>query len=88
MKRLITLLLLVLGVVAMTSIVAGAPVGPPEHERPPCYFIIDRIEGDWAVVEMDIGVTVDIPLRYVPPTAREGERLPALPPPPACEGAL
>ena len=66
------------------SVLPVPPVAPPEHRGAVCYFIVDRIEGDWAVVEMDIGETVDVPIAYLPAGTREGERLPALPPPDGC----
>jgi len=34
--------------------------------------IIDRFEEDWAVVELDNGSFVDIPMSNLPPNASEG----------------
>lgn len=38
-------------------------------------WIIDRFEGDWAVIEPDGGVTFDIPRRLLPNGSREGDVL-------------
>ena len=37
-------------------------------------MVIDRIEGQMAVLELD-GQTIDIPLKHLPEGAREGARL-------------
>lgn len=34
--------------------------------------IIDRFEGEWAIVEMDDGEFLDIPVETLPPEAEEG----------------
>lgn len=37
-------------------------------------FVIDRIEGSWAVIEYwEEGVTFNIPVKLLPPDAREGD---------------
>lgn len=37
--------------------------------------VVDRLEGTLAVVELRIGVLVDVPLAVLPPGTREGDRL-------------
>ncbi|NLN41881.1 MAG: DUF3006 domain-containing protein [Clostridiales bacterium] len=34
--------------------------------------VIDRFEGEWAIVEMDDGQFIDIPMETLPPDAKEG----------------
>lgn len=36
---------------------------------------IDRFEQDWAVVELDNGEFVDVPMRILPPDAIEGSMI-------------
>jgi len=38
-------------------------------------WIVDRLEGDWAVVEVDVGKTIELPLAWLPPGAGEGTHL-------------
>ncbi len=38
-------------------------------------WIVDRIEGEVAVVEGEDGKTFDVPLHFLPPNAREGDVL-------------
>ena len=33
--------------------------------------VIDRFEGEWAIVEMDDGQFIDIPMETLPPTQRK-----------------
>ena len=44
-------------------------------EQKPTFWIIDRIEGDLAVVELAVGKTVTIPLSALPEGAKEGSVL-------------
>jgi len=39
------------------------------------YYIIDRIEGDYAVCEGDNGVLTTIPTSLLPPMVKEGTRI-------------
>jgi len=34
--------------------------------------VIDRFEGDWAIVELEDGQFIDIPSETLPPNAQEG----------------
>jgi len=36
-------------------------------------LVIDRFEGDWAVIEYDRNVTFNLPRRLLPDTAKEGD---------------
>ena len=36
-------------------------------------MIIDRFEGDMAVLELDNGETLDVPAKILPPHAKEGD---------------
>lgn len=38
-------------------------------------LIIDRLEGEWAVCEYDIGKTLDLPRGLLPNDAKEGDVL-------------
>jgi hypothetical protein len=38
-------------------------------------WVVDRIEGEWAVVEIAAGHTVQLPLAWLPPGAGEGAHL-------------
>lgn len=44
-------------------------------------IVVDRVEGDWVVVEIGPSRTLDLPLAWFPAPPREGERL-RLPSPP------
>ena len=44
-------------------------------------YIIDRWEGDYAILETDGGEMIDVPRGQIPPDAREGDVL-------SCQGGL
>jgi hypothetical protein len=43
--------------------------------EPPCHWVIDRIEGEWAVVDRPDGTSFDLPLWMLPEGSREGDVL-------------
>ena len=38
-------------------------------------WVVDRIEGEWAVVQVSAGHTLELPLAWLPPGAAEGSHL-------------
>ena len=44
-------------------------------EQKPTFWVIDRIEGSFAVVEIAVGQTVNVPLSALPEGIREGSVL-------------
>lgn len=43
--------------------------------RAPVSVTVDRIEGEIAVIELDLDTFLDLPARRLPPGTREGDRL-------------
>jgi hypothetical protein len=46
-------------------------------------LVVDRIEGELAVVEAPDGALLDLPLAWFPPDLEEGDRFPPPSPPPS-----
>jgi hypothetical protein len=51
------------------------------------WYVVDRIEGEYAIIESDVGATYDVPLAVLGRHAREGAvlRVPGTPEAPAWE---